>query len=77
MLNKEIIAVCSAILSKHRNTLCEQNVGFLNVKLDGMQIGQFLNFLLSYTHDYHKDQESKLHMAVSHNVFTQRKRHGY
>jgi hypothetical protein len=41
MLNKEIIAVCSAILSKHRNTLCEQNVEFLSVKFDGTQINQW------------------------------------
>jgi hypothetical protein len=33
MLYKEIIAVCSQIHIKHINTLCGQNVEFVNVKL--------------------------------------------
>jgi len=33
MLYREIIAVCSEIHTKHRNTLCGQNVELLNVKL--------------------------------------------
>jgi len=33
MLYSEIIAVCSQIHKKHRNTLCGQNVEFVNVKL--------------------------------------------
>jgi len=33
MLYREIIAVCSQIHTKHINTLCGQNVQFLNVKL--------------------------------------------
>ena len=33
MLYREIIAVCSEIHTKHTNTLCEQNVELLNVKL--------------------------------------------
>jgi len=33
MLHSEIIAVCSEIHSKHKNTLCGQNVDILNVKL--------------------------------------------
>jgi len=33
MLYREIIAVCSQIHTKHRNTLCVQNVELLNVKL--------------------------------------------
>ena len=33
MLYREIIAVCSQIHTKHINTLCGQNVEFLNVKL--------------------------------------------
>ena len=33
MLYREIIAVCSQIHTKHVNTLCGQNVEFLNVKL--------------------------------------------
>ena len=32
MLYREIIAVCSQILTKHINTLCGQNVELLNVK---------------------------------------------
>ena len=32
MLYKEIIAVCSEIHTKHKNTLCGQNVELLNVK---------------------------------------------
>jgi hypothetical protein len=30
----EIIAVCSQIHTKHKNTLCGQNVELLNVKLE-------------------------------------------
>jgi hypothetical protein len=33
MLYREIIAVCSEIHTKHINTLCGQNVEFMNVKL--------------------------------------------
>jgi hypothetical protein len=33
MLYSEIIAVCSQIHTKHINTLCGQNLGFVNVKL--------------------------------------------
>jgi hypothetical protein len=33
MLYREIIAVCSEIRTKHINTLCGQNVEFVNVKL--------------------------------------------
>jgi len=33
MLYREIIAVCSQIHTKHINTLCRQNVEFVNVKL--------------------------------------------
>jgi hypothetical protein len=35
MLYREIIAVCSEIYTKHKNTLCGQNVGLLNVKCGG------------------------------------------
>jgi len=35
MFYREIIAVCSDIHTKHINTLCVQNVGFLNVKTGG------------------------------------------
>ena len=33
MLYKEIVAVCSAIHTKHINTLCGRNVELANVKL--------------------------------------------
>ena len=33
MLYREIIAVCSEIYTKHINTLCGQNVEFVNVRL--------------------------------------------
>jgi len=33
MLNREIIAVCSQINTKHINTLCGENAELLNVKL--------------------------------------------
>jgi len=33
MVYREIIAVCSQIHTKHINTLCEENVELLNVKL--------------------------------------------
>ena len=35
MLYREIIAVCSQIHTKHINTLCEQNVEFVNILPDG------------------------------------------
>jgi hypothetical protein len=35
MLYSEIIAVCSQIHTKHINTLCGQNVEFVNVELGG------------------------------------------
>jgi hypothetical protein len=35
MLYREIIAVCSQIHTKHINTLCGQNVEFVNVELGG------------------------------------------
>jgi hypothetical protein len=35
MLYSEILAVCSQIHTKHINTLCGQNVGFVHVKLRG------------------------------------------
>jgi len=35
MLYREIIVVCSEIHTKHINTLCGQNVEFVNVKLGG------------------------------------------
>ena len=36
MLYSEIIAVCSQIHTKHINTLCGQNVGFMDVKPGGI-----------------------------------------
>jgi hypothetical protein len=38
MLYREIIDVCSEIHTKHINTLCGQNVGFVNVKPGGTYI---------------------------------------
>jgi hypothetical protein len=35
MLYSEIMAVCSEIQTKHINTLCGQNVEFVNVKRGG------------------------------------------
>ena len=35
MLYKEIIAVCSEILTQHINTLCEQNLEYINVQPGG------------------------------------------
>ena len=32
MMYREIIAVCSQIHTKHTNTLCGQNAGFVNAK---------------------------------------------
>jgi hypothetical protein len=33
MLYREIIAVCSEIHTKYKNTLCGHNIEFVNVKL--------------------------------------------
>jgi len=38
MLYGEVIAVCSQIHTKHKNTLCGQNVERLNVKPGGTYI---------------------------------------
>jgi hypothetical protein len=38
MLYREITAVCSHIRTKHINTLCGQNVEFVNVKPAGLDI---------------------------------------
>jgi hypothetical protein len=38
MLYREIIAVCSEIHTKHINTLCGQNVEFVNVIPDGIYV---------------------------------------
>jgi hypothetical protein len=40
MLYREIIAVCSEIHTKHINTLCGQNVEFVNVKPGGTYSNQ-------------------------------------
>jgi len=44
MLYREIIAICSEIHTKHINTLCGQNVEFLNVKRSGTYMKQSLGF---------------------------------
>ena len=42
MLYREIITVCSEIHTKHINTLCGQNVGFVNVKPSRTWIKRFV-----------------------------------
>ena len=57
MLYREIIAVCSEIHTKHINTLCEQNVELLNVKLavhevaSGLGGVNFVSNLYCHIHD--------------------------
>jgi hypothetical protein len=41
ILYREIIAVCSEIHTKHINTLCGQNVEFVNVKVGGTYSNQW------------------------------------
>jgi len=43
MLCGEIIAVCSEIHTKHINTLCRQNVEFLNLKPGGTYKCQYMS----------------------------------
>ena len=38
MLYREIMAVCSEIHTKHVNTVCGQERGFVNVKLAGFKV---------------------------------------
>jgi hypothetical protein len=45
MLYSQIIAVCSQIHTKHINTLCGQNVEFVNVKPDGTHSDHDLSWL--------------------------------
>jgi hypothetical protein len=53
MLYCEIIAVCSKIPTKHINTLCGQNVEFLNVKPGGTYSDPTVygtqNFIIAFT----------------------------
>ena len=42
MLLREIFAVCSEIHTKHTNTMCGQNVEFLDVKPGGTYIYHWL-----------------------------------
>ena len=45
MLYREIIAVCSEIHTKHINTLCGQNVEFVNVKPTVLIVTAGLNYV--------------------------------
>jgi len=45
MLYREIIAVCSEIHTKHKNTLCRQNVELFNIKSGGIY-----SYLFTLTH---------------------------
>jgi len=42
MLHGEVIALCSQIHTKHKNTLCGQNVELLNVKLVVRKLSRML-----------------------------------
>ena len=53
MLYREIIAVCSQIHTKRINTVCGQNVEFLNVKLGGTY-SDHLSVRAFNTNRYHK-----------------------
>jgi hypothetical protein len=59
MLYREIIAVCSEIHTKHINTLCGQNVEFMNVKP-----GFFLKFFLYFSVQLHSLLHSNLNTTV-------------
>jgi len=54
MLYRELMAVCSEIHTKHTNTLCEQKVEFVNIKLlvhivtSGLAFHRLTNLLLAY-----------------------------
>jgi hypothetical protein len=50
MLYREIIAVCSEIHTKHINTLCGQNVAFVNVKPGGTYSNHWALKGQSYKH---------------------------
>ena len=56
MLYREIIAVCSEIRIKHINTLCGQNVEFVNVKtsryMEGVPVFKGLNFKTKIKRNY-------------------------
>jgi hypothetical protein len=49
MLYREIIAVCSEINTKHINTLCGQNVGFVNATLGGAYSNQW-DYEVNHSH---------------------------
>jgi hypothetical protein len=50
MLYREIIPVCSEIHTKHTNTLCGQNIGFLNVELGGTYINHWtVSFVFAFS----------------------------
>ena len=52
MLYREIIAVCSEIHTKHMNTLCGQNVEFVNVQHGGTHNDHWAP---SGTHEHKED----------------------
>jgi len=53
MLYREIIAVCSQIHTKHKNTLCGQNVEFDNAKPGGAHSNHWLQTVHLYTEHIH------------------------
>ena len=52
MLHREIIAICSQIHTKHINTLCEQNVKLLNVKVGGTYSDRWCFEMLNYVFEF-------------------------
>jgi len=48
MLYREMLAVCSEIHTKHINTLCGQNVEFVNVTPRGTYSYHWANGFISY-----------------------------
>jgi len=59
MLYREIMAVCSEIHIKHINTVCGQNVEFVNIKPGGTYIDHWTAMCVKTYKQYHYP---KLHL---------------
>jgi len=53
-INVNVLAVCSEIHTKHKNTMCGQNVELLNVKLDSTYSNHWASkFNGAYMYDFY------------------------
>jgi hypothetical protein len=73
MLYRDIIAVCSEIHTKHINTLCGQNVEFVNVKPGGTYsdhwvLKGYLTSFITHNWQYAYVTSNKVFVRVPHSA---------